>query len=154
MILIISLVILCNLSCELKRSKLERTLTNDSIQYWDAIILGKNGNKPFTTYSFDIYGRNERYDFRKTDDQRYLIPYLPKKNELGMSNSFRVIDDNIIEVLGCYKWEVSRYNDDSIFFSSKNNSINFFLLRVNKNPNINKESIRYRDSIYRSLNLN
>lgn len=140
------------ISCNSKKGELKYFLTKDSIQYFDVILIKEGNLKPITSYSFDVNGKNNRYDFSMYNDERYILPYFNEPNEYGISNNWRMLNDSTIEILGSYPMLVDSYTKDSVFLrSNKDVEPSMLLVRIKGNPRINKESLRSYDSLYKQF---
>ena len=128
-ILLLSLIIV---SCRSHNEQsIEDLLTKDSIQYFDAIRSYKNHTRPNISYSFSKNGENNQYNFSRYNNERYIVPYFPKKNDYGISNTWRIINDSIIEMLGRYKVVVRKHTNDTIYLIEPGNTkISTILVRI------------------------
>lgn len=127
-----------------KKEELTHLLTKDSIQYFDVYTPGEF-KVPRATFSFDIDGRNEQYTFRDNNRERYIVPLSDKPNNLGMTNTWKILNDSTIELTGEFSMVVKRYNEDTIFVNSERGEL--IWVRVKGDPNLNEEALYARDSL-------
>jgi hypothetical protein len=128
-----------------KKEELTHLLTKDSIQYFDVYTPGEF-KRPRATFSFDKDGKNEQYTFRDDKNrERYIVPLSDKPNNLGMTNTWKIVNDSTIELTGEFSMVVKRYTEDTIFVNSDRGEL--IWVRVKGDPRLNEEALYARDSL-------
>ncbi|MEO8240503.1 MAG: hypothetical protein ABI576_20530 [Flavobacterium sp.] len=139
--------LLINLSCSNAKQEndFSHVLTNDSIKFWN--ISDPNDSRPFyiNSFSFSVDGRCETYNV-DIDDQRNIRATDIVEDDHGISNTWKLINDSIINIRG-NKSKIISFSNDSIVIGDEKGAKIFTLYRVIGPFRINPESLKERDSL-------
>ena len=144
----ILVVLSINLSCS-NSSKHENdfshVLTNNSIKFWN--ISDPNDCRPFyiNSFSFSADWKCEAYII-DIEDKRNIRPTDVVEDDHGISNNWKLINDNIVSIRGI-KSKIISFSNDSIVIGDEKGAKIFTLYRIIGPFRINPNSLKERDSL-------
>ena len=129
-----------------KKEELTHLLTRDSIQYFNVYRPG-DFKIPMASFSFGKDGKNEQYTFRHNARERFIVPLSDEPNNMGMTNSWKVLNDSTIQLTGAIPMVIDRYTEDTLYMSNERDGSTIWI-REKGDPMLNEEALYARDSLF------